>query len=106
MEFLSGGYYRPTIHRVVQPPQDQRGYPRLGAFFFAVPDEDVKLVPFAESPVLQRHGIQRRFNDEDAPTAGQYGSGRIRSYGKSKPKKTGSGHEQEMIGTVLVTHYN
>ena len=106
MEFLSGGYYRPTIHRVVQPPSDQRGYPRLGAFFFAVPDDDVKLVPITDSPILQRHGIQRRFKDEDAPFAREYGSGRIKAYGKSKLTKTDSGVEQEMIGKVLVTHYN
>jgi hypothetical protein len=24
MELLTGGYYKPTIHRVVQPPEDQR----------------------------------------------------------------------------------
>ncbi|KZT08200.1 Clavaminate synthase-like protein [Laetiporus sulphureus 93-53] len=29
MEFLSGGFYKPTIHRVVQPPEDQRGRTRL-----------------------------------------------------------------------------
>ncbi|KAK7680292.1 hypothetical protein QCA50_016532 [Cerrena zonata] len=106
LEFLSGGYYRPTIHRVVQPPPDQRGYPRLGAFFFATTDDDVKLVPFAESPVLQRHGIKRRFKDEDAPITEQWRSGRIKAYGKSKPTKTEAGTEQEVISGVLVTHYN
>ena len=106
MEFLSGGYYRATIHRVVQPPQDQRGYTRLGAFYFGMTDDAIKLIPYAESPVLQRHGIHRRFKDEDAPFAREYGSGRIKAYGKSKLTKTDSGVEQEMIGKVLVTHYN
>ena len=41
MEFLSGGHYRATIHRVVQPPPDQRGHTRLGAFYFAIPDDAV-----------------------------------------------------------------
>ncbi|EED80272.1 predicted protein, partial [Postia placenta Mad-698-R] len=68
MEFLSGGYYKGTIHRVVQPPEDQRGYSRLGLIYFTLPDDDVKLVPFSKSPVLQREGIKRRFEDAEAPT--------------------------------------
>ena len=106
MEFLSGGYYRPNIHRVVQPPIDQRGYPRLGAFFFAVPDDDVKLVPITDSPILQRHGIQRRFKDEDAPTTEQWRKGRTSAYGKSELKKTVDGVEEEVINGVVVKHYN
>ena len=57
---LSGGYYKATIHRVFQPPADQRGYTRLGLFYFGYGNDDVKLVPFAESPVLQRVGIKRK----------------------------------------------
>ncbi|KAJ7092790.1 hypothetical protein B0H15DRAFT_162501 [Mycena belliarum] len=54
LEFLSGGYYKATIHRVVQPPSDQQNCTRLGLFYFCMTDDDVKLVPFAESPVLKR----------------------------------------------------
>ncbi|KAF9230443.1 hypothetical protein BU15DRAFT_69196, partial [Melanogaster broomeanus] len=39
LEFFTGGYYKGTIHRVVQPPQDQQQYTRLGLFYFALPDE-------------------------------------------------------------------
>ena len=55
MEFLSGGFYKATIHRVVQPPADQRGLIRLGMYYFALADDDVKLTP-VDSPVLQRKG--------------------------------------------------
>lgn len=106
MEFLSGGYYRATIHRVVQPPQDQRGYTRLGVFYFVMTDDDVKLTPRAESPVLQRHGIQRRFSDEDSPTMEQWRRGRTRAYGKTDLKQTEAGVEEEVISGVLVKHYN
>ncbi|KAJ8457010.1 hypothetical protein ONZ51_g11780 [Trametes cubensis] len=54
MEFLSGGFYKGTIHRVRQPPADQQGYPRLGVFYFALTDDDVVLRPLTQSPVLQR----------------------------------------------------
>ena len=42
MEFLSGGFYKPTIHRVVQPPEDQRGYERLCLIYFGMAEDDVK----------------------------------------------------------------
>ena len=107
MEFLSGGHYKPTIHRVVLPPEDQQGYPRLGAFYFAIPDDSVKLAPFAESPVLQREGIKRRFDDEHAPTAEVWRKGRTAAYGKTELKKgRESGVEEEYVGGILVKHYN
>ena len=43
MEFLSGGFYKGTIHRVRQPPADQQGYPRLGVFYFAAFNPDVAI---------------------------------------------------------------
>lgn len=107
MEFLSGGHYKPTIHRVIQPPEDQQGYPRLGAFYFAVPDDSVKLVPLAESPVLQREGIKRRFDDEHAPTTEVWRKGRIAAYGKTELKKSQeNGVEEEYVNGILVKHYN
>ncbi|KAN0082991.1 hypothetical protein V8E55_008786 [Tylopilus felleus] len=69
MEFFTGGFYKPTIHRVVRPPHDQSAYDRLGAFYFAMADDDVTLLPLADSPVLQRAGIKRRCSDEEAPLA-------------------------------------
>lgn len=107
MEFMSGGYYKATIHRVVQPPADQRGYTRLGAFYFAMPDEDLPLVPLSESPVLQRVGIIRRCEDRDAPTMGAWRKGRTIAYGKSQLRKAQEeGVEEEHIKGVLVRHYN
>ncbi len=106
MEMLSGGFYKGTIHRVVQPPQDQRGYPRLGTFYFALSDDDVKLVPYSESPVLQRVGIKRRCADEDAPTMEEMRKGRTRSYGQVALKKREDGNEEEFVSGIVVKHYN
>ena len=107
MEFLSGGHYRATIHRVVQPPPDQRGHTRLGAFYFAIPDDAVVLKPLADSPVLQREGIKRRFDDAHAPTAEVWRKGRTAAYGQSNLKKGDEkGVEEEYINGVLVKHYN
>lgn len=107
MEFLSGGFYKPTIHRVVQPPQDQRGYDRLSLIYFTMTDDGVKLVPRVESPVLQKHGIQRRWADDaDAPTMEAWRKGRTSAYGLVDLKKKGNGIEENIVGGIPVKHYN
>lgn len=58
LEYLSGGYLRSTVHRVVRPPGDQvAAGPRLGLIYFARPERDVVLRP-VESPLLKRLGLQ------------------------------------------------
>ena len=106
MEFLSGGFYRATIHRVIQPPPDQRQYTRLGVYYFAMPNDDIRLVPFVESPVLQKLGVRRRFEDDEAPSMEQWRKGRTAAYGKSALVKREDGTEVEVIGGVEVKHYN
>ncbi|CCM06830.1 uncharacterized protein FIBRA_09133 [Fibroporia radiculosa] len=106
MEYLSGGFYKATIHRVVQPPPDQRGLTRLGVFYFAMTDDDVRLIPHAESPVLQRHGIVRRVPDASAPTMEAYRKGRTSSYGLIELQKKGNGVEEEIVAGIVVKHYH
>jgi hypothetical protein len=123
MEFLSGGHYRATIHRfvcldyvliiiqyllhyrVVQPPPDQQSYNRLGAFYFAMSDDNIKLAPLTQSLVLQRVGIKRRFEDNEAPTMEEWRKSRTSAYGQSDLTKKGK-VEEEVINGVLVKHYN
>ncbi|KAG1900126.1 Clavaminate synthase-like protein [Suillus fuscotomentosus] len=107
MEFLTGGYYKGTIHRVVQPAVDQRNYTRLGVFYFAIPNDDIKLVPMVESPVLQRVGIQGRCEDSEAPTMEDWRKARTMAYGQSKLKNgKEDGIEEEVIHGVKIKHYN
>ncbi|PIL28628.1 hypothetical protein GSI_08670 [Ganoderma sinense ZZ0214-1] len=106
MEMLSGGYYKATIHRVFQPPPDQRGYTRLGLFYFAYSDGDVRLEPHGESPVLQRVGIVRRCKDEDAPTMAEFSSMRARTYGNLEAARKENGVSEQIVGGVVVRHYD
>ncbi|RDB17173.1 hypothetical protein Hypma_001822 [Hypsizygus marmoreus] len=107
LEFLSGGFYRATIHRVVKPPEDQRNYTRLGVFYFCMADDATKLAPLIDSPVLQRVGIIRRCDDRDAPTMEAWRKGRTTAYGRSELKPAAEkGVEEEIIGGVVVRHYN
>ncbi|THV74728.1 putative 1-aminocyclopropane-1-carboxylate oxidase [Aureobasidium pullulans] len=64
LEFLSGGYLKSTVHRVIRPPPDQADKPRLGLIYFARPEADVELAP-VESPLLQRLGLKS--STEDVP---------------------------------------
>jgi len=108
LEFLSGGFYKATIHRVVQPPPSQRGHPRLGVFYFAMLDNDVRLKPLEESPVIQREGVRRERLPQEGqePTMDEYRKVRISSYGKSEVMKGESGVDTEYLQGILVKHYN
>lgn len=106
MDFLTGGFYKPTIHRVVQPPPDQCAYDRLGVFYFSMPDDDVQLLPLAQSPVLQRVGIDRRCPDEEAPTAEVWRKERSSSYGRVALTKAEKNTEEEVVKGIVVKHYN
>lgn len=99
LEFLTGGYYKAARHRVVLPPDDQRKYTRLGSYYFARPNDDVKLVPMVESPVLQREGIQKYWDDDEAPTMIKWGRDRTRVFGKQ-------GVDGATINGVAVGYYD
>src|ERR1700753_2898606 len=107
LEFLSGGFYKATIHRVVQPPPDQRQYARLGVFYFATPDEEVTLAPATASPVLKRVGIKKRLPEGTELRVQEYRKARVAAYGHSVLKKGNENNvEEEIINGVLVKHYN
>lgn len=61
---LTGGWLKSSVHRVVAPPEDQRQYKRTGLLYFARPHNDTVLLPITDSPVLQKAGVQPRFEKE------------------------------------------
>jgi hypothetical protein len=62
-------------------------------------NDDVKLVPHEDSPVLKRVGIQRLCSDEDAPTMEEWRKSRTVAYGKKVCN-------EETINGVLVKQYD
>ncbi|KAI0003116.1 gibberellin 2-oxidase [Xylariaceae sp. FL0662B] len=60
---LTGGLFKATIHRLVQPPRDQRHLRRIGVIYFARPADDLKLVPIEGSPLLQSLGADKPVDD-------------------------------------------
>ncbi|KAF4853332.1 UPF0676 protein [Colletotrichum siamense] len=57
LQFLTNGYLKSSIHRVVAPPRDQAHINRLGVIYMVRIEDDTELVPIKESPVLQRRGL-------------------------------------------------
>ena len=95
--------------------------------YFGMPQDDVRLLPASESPVLQRVGIERRVEDADAPTMNGWRTARVRyvwnstcifagykilkllcrTYGLSDLKKSKEVNvEEEYIQGIVVKHYN
>ncbi|CDS00113.1 uncharacterized protein SPSC_03361 [Sporisorium scitamineum] len=119
MHFISGGYLKQTIHRVVAPPADQAHYERLGIFYFALFNDDVSLEPLEEESEVVRHAYQEKrrrdgqgFWDvakakgEKVPTAGGWERLRVKAYGQQHAKKAEDGHDVEEIAGQKVTGYN
>ncbi|KIW54141.1 hypothetical protein PV05_06523 [Exophiala xenobiotica] len=80
LTFLTNGFIKSTIHRVVTPPKDQINIPRLGLLYFSRPGANtpMKTVP---SPLLDRLGLLSE-EDKDqtrkVPTGTEYVRARVR----------------------------
>ncbi|KAF9254221.1 Clavaminate synthase-like protein [Marasmius fiardii PR-910] len=64
MSFLTKGYIKSCIHRVVCPPSDQAHLHRISLIYVLRPNNDLPMIP-APSPVLVEEGlIGKEANDE------------------------------------------
>lgn len=60
MEFITGGYFKSTVHRVVPPPDDQKEFRRLVLIYFSGPKNTSVLDPQPlNSPKLNRLGFKK-----------------------------------------------
>lgn len=94
---------------MVQPPPDQRNHDRLGVFYFSIPDDELRLDPLMDSPVLQRVGIEDRFKPHniEPPVVKEWRMARTAAYGQSELKSGEQpGTEEEVIRGMVVKHYN
>ncbi|GMM33479.1 hypothetical protein DASC09_008040 [Saccharomycopsis crataegensis] len=64
-KFLSGSYFKSSLHRVVTPPDDQAKYKRNTVIYFCNPSLTTVLDPWAiDSPKLKRLGYVEAFEGE------------------------------------------
>lgn len=84
LEFITGGYFRSTIHRVVNPPKSQQNHTRQATIYFCKPSWNSYIDPEdLKSPRLERLGINSP-PDWERITYGQWDLEKGRLFGKSK----------------------
>ena len=69
-----------------------------------MPDDDVKLAPLENSPVLKKLGVPTT-QLEDVPTMEQYRKGRTKTYGKVQYERKEEGVEEEVVSGLVVNYY-
>lgn len=87
LSFLTKGYVKSTVHRVVTPPADQIHIPRLGLLYFSRPGSIV-LMKAVPSPLLERLGLLTEGN-RDPNQAVVSGTQYVRARVKDVHLKTG-----------------
>ena len=105
LEFLSNGFLKSSIHRVVAPPPDQADIDRLGVLYFVRPEDDVKLTPI-KSAVLEKLGYTKT-SDESVVgiTAGEWVKARVKK-GVAKGQVRSEQKEEEIIAGKSAKYYD
>ncbi|KAK0121924.1 hypothetical protein ONS95_010199 [Cadophora gregata] len=104
LSFLTNGYLKSSIHRVVAPPPDQAHLDRLGILYFVRPEDDLELktVP---SPLLKRLGLDKQA-DGPVLTAGEWVKARVAKNVTRAGDSTQENGEQEIIKGVSAKYYD
>ncbi|KAL4965448.1 uncharacterized protein BDV14DRAFT_189552 [Aspergillus stella-maris] len=111
LQFMTNGYLKSSIHRVVAPPTDQAHIDRLGVLYMVRIEDDSDLLPIDESPVLQKYGLtgNRILGSDGQPLkAGEWVKQRvIKNLGEST-EKDGDNEvkDVEILKGVKVTYYD
>lgn len=107
MQWFTGGFFKAAIHRVVEPPKDQKGHDRCSVFYFVVPNKDVVINTILDqSPVLRQAGVTMAHKPGDAPTSEEWCTGRVKITGKGDKFDGKNGvAEVEKVGKVTTTWF-
>ncbi|KAJ5162109.1 hypothetical protein N7492_007501 [Penicillium capsulatum] len=101
LQFITNGFLKSSIHRVVLPPPDQRDVDRLGVLYFVRPEDNLELRPVG-SEVLRRLGYDQTSNNSALGiTAGDWVRARV-AKGVARSKIG----DQPIIGGVVAKYYD
>lgn len=105
LQFLTNGFLKSSVHRVVAPPPDQASVDRLGVLYFVRPENSLELRP-VESKVLERLGYEANEETRLAAgvTAGEWVKARVKA-GVDQSKTARSEITEEEIVPGLKTKY-
>ena len=105
LQFLTNGFLKSSIHRVVAPPPDQAGIDRLGVLYFVRPENNLPLKP-VDSPVLKRLGYKSEGSEVEGITAGDWVKARVKA-GVDRSKEARSEvSEQEILKGVKAKYFD
>ncbi|PVH93436.1 putative 1-aminocyclopropane-1-carboxylate oxidase [Periconia macrospinosa] len=118
LSFLTNGYLKSSIHRVVAPPKDQAHVDRLGVIYMVRIEDETELVSISESPVLKRLGLLKDGEggiigeDGKIVKAGEWVRGRVmrnlgeRRIGEGKGEKGDNEEsEVEIVKGIKIKYY-
>ncbi|KAM0216972.1 hypothetical protein ACHAQD_007691 [Fusarium lateritium] len=111
LQFLTNGFLKSSIHRVVAPPKDQAHINRLGVLYMVRVEDDTDLVPIQDSAVLRDRGLleQNILGTDGKPLkAGEWVRQRvIKNLGSTSTAK-GDNEEKdvEILKGVKVKYYD
>jgi isopenicillin N synthase-like dioxygenase len=91
LEFLSNGYIKSGIHRVVAPPADQACMDRLGLLYFVRPSDDLPLRSL-DSPLLRSMGYGKKGTEGDLDMSAS-------EWVRARVKKNWKGSVREGVST-------
>jgi isopenicillin N synthase-like dioxygenase len=109
VKWWTGDYFKAAIHRVIEPPSDQRGHDRSSVFYFGVPNDDVVInTLLEESPILRAAGVSQAHKPENAPTSKEWVNTRVKMTGQKAAFSGQQGKENsvvEQVGKVTTTWF-
>ena len=105
LSFLTNGFLKSSIHRVVAPPSDQEHIDRIGVLYFLRPEDNLPLVPI-ESPVLQRLGLTVSGDQGEIVTAGEWVKARVASNASGKKSSSATEGEHEVVKGKTTRYYD
>ena len=102
LQFLTNGFLKSSIHRVVVPPADQADVDRYGVLYFVRPEDDTELVPIKDSPVMNKLGYDKAMDEATVGlTAGEWVKARV----AKNVSKVGK-EEESIIKGVKAKYYD
>ncbi len=106
LQFLTSGFLKSSIHRVVAPPPDQADVDRLGVLYFVRPEDNVELRPI-KSAVLERLGFKADEDDSaEGITAGEWVKARVAAGTKRYNALANGQDTQEIIKGKSAKYYD
>jgi isopenicillin N synthase-like dioxygenase len=107
LQFLTNGFLKSSIHRVVAPPADQANIDRLGVLYFVRPENDLELKP-VRSSVLDNLGYKPDEENQLAEgiTAGEWVKARVKAGVNKSQTARSEIKEQEILKGVKAKYYD